>query len=79
MITFSMVEVAATEASAVSFSGNASPRRYPPSAVMRSFASASSIRSDNESAENQPNTIECGAPILAHANIATGSSGIIGM
>src|ERR1039458_9338523 len=40
---------------------------------------ASSIRSRRASAEKPPNTTECAAPIRAHASIATGSSGIIGM
>jgi hypothetical protein len=30
-------------------------------------------------AENPPNTTECGAPMRAHASIATAASGIIGM
>ena len=51
------------------------PRRYPPSAVISTFASASLIRSRSASAENPPNTTECGAPIRAHASMATGSSG----
>ena len=37
------------------------------------------MRDSKASAENPPNTTECGAPIRAHANIATAASGIIGM
>jgi hypothetical protein len=45
---------------------------------MRTLHSASLIRSRNDSEEKPPKTTECGAPIRAHANIAAGSSGIIG-
>jgi hypothetical protein len=44
----------------------------------RSFASENSIRSRTDSAENPPKTTLCGAPMRAHASIATTTSGIIG-
>jgi hypothetical protein len=46
---------------------------------MTTLHSASLIRSTSESGEKPPNTTEWGAPIRAHASMATGSSGIIGM
>ena len=54
------------------------PRRQPPSAVIRTFAPASLIRSASASAEKPPKTTVNGAPIRAQASIETGSSGIIG-
>ena len=57
----------------------AEPRRYRPSAVITSLASASSIRERSASAANPPNTTECTAPIRAQASIATTASGIIDM
>ena len=54
------------------------PRRYPPSEVMTSLASASSMRLRSASAEKPPKTTECGAPIRAQASIAIAASGIIG-
>ena len=71
--------VAAMAVSAAGLSGTTAPRRFPPSAVTRTFASASRMRSWRASDEKPPNTTECGAPIRAQASIATGSSGIIGM
>ena len=71
--------VSASATSAVGLSSAAWPRRQPPSAVMSTFASASLMRSDSESAENPPNTTEWAAPIRAQASRAIGSSGIIGM
>ena len=64
--------------SAICFNGTTFPRRQPPSAVTRTFAFWSLIRSRRDSAENPPNTTEWIAPMRAHASIATGSSGIIG-
>ena len=55
------------------------PRRQPPSAVMSTLAPQSLMRPDSASAEKPPKTTVCGAPIRAHASIAMGSSGIIGM
>jgi len=55
-----------------------SPRQAP-SAVISSLALQSNIRSDRESGENPAKTIECTAPMRAQANIAMGSSRIIGM
>lgn len=54
------------------------PRRYPPSAVMTTRASASLMRLCRASAENPPKTTECGAPIRAQASMAMTASGIIG-
>ena len=55
------------------------PFRKPPSAVITKLAEASSMRLRSDSAENPPNTTECGAPIRAQANIDMTASGIIGM
>ena len=64
--------------STAGFSALAAPRRYPPSAVTTSLASASLIRVLSASAENPPNTTECGAPMRAHASMVTTASGISG-
>ena len=71
--------VSASDASAFCLSGTTAPRRYPPSAVTRTFASASRMRSRSASELKPPNTTPCTAPIRAQASIAIGSSGIIGM
>jgi hypothetical protein len=71
--------VDATATSTFGLSIEGAPRRKPPSAVMTTLHSASLIRSMRESGLNPPKTTECGAPIRAHASMATGSSGIIGM
>ena len=76
--TFSMDSVPDNALSAVSFNGTTRPRRYPPSAVIRSLASASMIRSRRLSALNPPNTTEWIAPIRVHANMAMAASGIMG-
>ena len=55
------------------------PRRQPPSAVMSTFAPASSMRPARASELKPPKTTVCGAPIRAQASMAIGSSGIIGM
>jgi hypothetical protein len=47
--------------------------------VITSFASASLIRPDSDSAEKPAKTTVWGAPSRAQASIAIGSSGIIGM
>jgi len=65
--------------SQVSLRGSTLPRRQPASAVIRTFASWSMIRSAREVAEKPPKTTECGAPIRAQARTAMASSGIIGM
>ena len=49
--------------STAGLSGEGLPRRYVPSAVTTSLASASSILDCKASAENPPNTTECTAPI----------------
>ncbi len=77
--TCSIVGVPATAASAFAFNGTTCPRRYEPSIVTSTLASASLIRSFSASAENPPNTTECGAPSRAQASIATGSSGTMPM
>ena len=69
----------ATASSAIRFSGSTFPRRYPASAVTRILDSASSIRSRIARALNPPKITLWTAPIRAHASIAAGSSGIIGM
>ncbi len=65
--------------STASFSDTALPRRYCPSVVMTSLASASSIRARSAVAEKPANTTECMTPSRAHASIATMASGTIGM
>ena len=78
-MTCSIVGVSATASSAWCLSPTFLPRRQPPSAVTRTFAPQSLMRPDRASAENPPKTTVCGAPMRAHASIAMGSSGIIGM
>ena len=51
------------------------PRRQPPSAVIRTLAWASLIRSLSASAENPPKTTVWAAPSRAQASIATGQLG----
>ena len=68
-----------TASSTDSFSDTALPRRYCPSVVMTSLASASSIRARSAGAEKPANTTECITPSRAHASIATMASGTIGM
>uniref|UniRef100_A0A6B0U312 Putative secreted protein n=1 Tax=Ixodes ricinus TaxID=34613 RepID=A0A6B0U312_IXORI len=50
-----------------------------PSAVTTILHLASFIRSARESLENPAKTIECTIPRRVHANMATTSSGIMGM
>jgi hypothetical protein len=57
----------------------ASPRRYCPSVVITSFASASSMRAFRAVAEKPANTTLCMTPRRAQASIATIASGTIGM
>ena len=54
------------------------PLRRAPSTVISTFASETSMRSLTDSTEKPPNTTLCGAPMRAHASIATTTSGIIG-
>jgi hypothetical protein len=70
--------VLSTASSAFRLSGTTFPRRYPPSAVIRTFASASLIRSASDSGLNPPKTTEWIAPIRAQASIAIAASGIMG-
>jgi hypothetical protein len=76
-MTCSMVGHSSRASSAFCLSGTSWPRRHAPSPVIRTLASASLIRSRRASAENPPNTTEWGAPILAQASMAAGSSGTI--
>ncbi len=73
-----MLGVRASASSAAGLSANTSPRRYPPSAVISSLASASLIRSARLCEAKPPNTTLCTAPMRAQASIATAASGIIG-
>ena len=77
--TCSIDGVSASARSAIGLSRCGWARRKPPSAVTSTLHSASLMRSASESAEKPPNTTEWAAPMRAHASIATGSSGIIGM
>jgi hypothetical protein len=70
--------VSFTASSVFSFIGVGFPRRNCPSEVIRSFASASSMRDRSAPGEKPPNTTLCAAPNRAQANIATTASGIIG-
>ena len=76
--TCSMVGVSSRATSALALRGTAWARRHPPSAVTRTLASASLIRSRRASDENPPKTTLWAAPMRAQASMATGSSGIIG-
>ncbi len=73
-----MVGVSATAWSVFSFIGAGLPRRYCPSEVISSLASASSMRAFSALGEKPPNTTLCIAPSRAQASIATTASGIIG-
>ena len=75
--TFSIVGVSSSASSAIFLSGTTFPRRQPPSAVIRSFAPWSLMRSRRASAEKPPKTTEWIAPMRAQASIAIGSSGTI--
>jgi hypothetical protein len=75
----STVGASSTAASAVTFSGTRPPLRQASSWVTSSFAPVDSSRSPSASAENPPNTTTCGAPIRAHASMATASSGTMPM
>jgi hypothetical protein len=68
----------ASASSTAGLSALGAPRRKPPSAVMTSLASASSIRERSASAEKPPNTTEWGAPMRAQASMAMTASAIIG-
>ena len=64
--------------STVALIGAVLPLRRAPSTVIRTFASENSMRSLTDSALKPPKTTLCGAPMRAHASIATATSGIIG-
>ena len=76
--TLRMVGTPATAASTFAFSGTIAPRRWPPSAVTSTVASASFMRSRSASAEKPPKTTLWVAPMRAQASIAIAASGIIG-
>jgi hypothetical protein len=65
-------------ASTPDLTGAVLPLRRAPSTVMRALAPEHSIRSRTDSAAKPPNTTLGGAPMRAHASIATTTSGIIG-
>ena len=65
--------------STFSFIGVGWPRRSVASAVISTFASETFMRSLTDSTEKPPKTTLCVAPMRAHASIAAGVSGIIGM
>ncbi len=60
-------------------SGTIPPRRKPPSAVMSTVDSASWMRSRTASGAKPPKITLWGAPMRAHASIATAVSGTMGM
>ena len=68
----------ATAASALAFTGTATPRRNCPSVVTSSLAPVSSTRNLSASAEKPPNTSEWMAPIRATARVMITVSGITG-
>ena len=76
--TCSIDGVSLTASSVFSFIGAGLPRRYWPSEVISSFASASSTRALSAPGENPPKTTLCAAPSRAQASIETTASGIIG-
>ena len=79
-MTFSTVsQPPASASSTACLSSTTLPARQPPSAVMTSFAPASTIRSRSELAEKPPKTTECVAPMRAQACMAITASGTIGM
>ena len=65
--------------STAALSSTTCPLRQPPSAVITSFASVSSMRSFSAPAEKPPNTTEWMAPMRLQACMATTVSGTIGM
>ncbi len=69
----------ASALSAAALSSITCPARQPPSAVITSFASVSSMRSLSAGAEKPPNTTEWMAPMRLQACIATRISGTSGM
>ena len=73
------VGAAASASSAVFFNGTGEPLRHASSWVISTSQPMSSSLSDSESAEKPPKTTVWGAPIRAHASIATAVSGTIPM
>ena len=81
-LTTKIVSMEATSpifSSTAALIGAVLPFRRAPSTVTSALASENSMRSLTASGEKPPKTTLCGAPIRAHASIATGSSGTIGM
>ena len=68
----------AMASSATGFMKTGLSPRWVPLAVMTVRQVESTMRSDSESAENPPNTMEWTAPMRAQASMATASSGIMG-
>ena len=64
--------------STIFLSGMDFPPRIPSQAVTTNGDSAAEILDASASAEKPANTTEWTAPILAHASIVMGSSGIMG-
>jgi hypothetical protein len=74
----STLGVCVTAASALAFIGmSLRVPRTPVSCVMMSLNAESLMRETRLSAENAPKTMECTAPMRAHASIAIASSGTI--
>ena len=76
--TVSSADRLPSSGSSAVFIGADRPLRRDAFAVISAFASENSMRSRTDSGEKPPNTTLCGAPMRAHASIATTSSGIIG-
>ena len=74
----SIVSTSPMTSSTCCLMGAVLPLRRAPSTVTSALASENSMRSFTDSAENPPNTTLWGAPMRAHASIATATSGIIG-
>ncbi len=78
-ITVSTVGAWRTASSTIFFSSTTLPFMNPPSAVMTTFDSESSMRPWSASTLNPPYTTEWMAPILAQASMAMTISGTRGM
>ncbi len=78
MTTVSIDGTSSMNSSTAGLMSAALPLRRAWSTVISALASANCIRSFTASAEKPPNTRLWGAPIRAHASIATATSGIIG-
>ena len=78
-ITCSSFGRSPTTSSTLVFIGIGLPRRSDVLQVISTLASETSMRSFTASTEKPPKTTLCVAPMRAHASIAAGVSGIIGM